>query len=144
MIFVNYLEQPKRIPLEFICDHKSGRRFALCEAMTVCLSDGSLLIIEKGFETDLSSVPGWAWSIFKPIDAGFIGDLVHDKLWADKQTELERFDWNIFRARKFADDERQRWRMALVPEKKIKNHTTHRIIRLIGGFFYSRQLNIPD
>lgn len=143
MIVVGYLEQPPRIPMEFICDHASGRRFALCEEMIVTLSDGSLLRIEKGFETDLSSVPGWAWSIFKPIDAGFIGDLIHDKLWTDKENQLSRFGWEIYPARKFADDERHRWRTALCPEKKIKNAITHRIIRWVGGFFYSRQLAIP-
>lgn len=144
MIVVKYLEQPKTIPLEFICDHKSGRRFAVCESMKIHLSDESILIIQKGFETDLSSVPGWAWSLFRPIDAGFIGDLIHDKLWADKKDELERYDWEIYRARKFADDERHRWRSSLVPEKRLKNWITHRFLRWIGGFYYSRQLNIPD
>jgi hypothetical protein len=141
---LKYLETPGQIPLIYLCQGKSERRFITSESIHVELSDGSLLIIEKGFETDLSSVPGWLWSFCRPIDRGLIGDLIHDKLWTQKQVELERFDGSIYLSRKFADDERHRWRTKLVPHKWIKNHITHRFIRWFGGLYYSRQLSIPD
>ena len=74
---------------------------------------------------------------------GVLGDWIHDELWKDKQRQFEHFDYKIFKARKFADEERLRWRNALAPNKKFKNWITHRVIRLIGGVFYSNQLNIP-
>lgn len=141
---IKYLETPRQIPLVYLCTGKSQRRFVTAEKITVELSDGSWLIIEKGFGTDLSSIPGWCWSLFKPIDHGLIGDLIHDKLWREKEIELERFGWSIFATRKFADEERHRWRTSLVPGKWFKNAVTHRVLRLLGGFFYSHQLTIPE
>ncbi len=141
---IKYLETPDQIPLMYLCNGKSERRFVTAEKISVELSDGSVLIIEKGFETDLSSVPGWLWSFCRPLDRGMIGDLIHDKLWSEKQFELERFDWSIYATRKFADDERHRWRKKLVPHKWLKNAITHRVIRWVGGFFYSHQLRIPE
>ncbi|QHB40989.1 hypothetical protein HWC99_gp58 [Flavobacterium phage vB_FspS_tant8-1] len=143
-MILEYLEQPTEIPLVFLCKHKSERRFAVNQDIFVTLSDGYVLKIEKGFETDLSSIPGWLWSIAKPIDSAFIGDLIHDKLWVDKKNQLERHNFSIFEARKFADDERMKWRKGIAPKKKLKNWITHRVIRWIGGFFYSRQLTIPE
>ena len=81
--------------------------------------------------------------MFKPIDKAAIGDLIHDELWKQKQGQLEHFEFNIHKAREFADLERLKWRNSLAPNKKIKNYITHYVIRLIGGFFYSKQLEIP-
>ena len=35
-------------------------------------------------------------------------------------------------------------RNKLAPNKKLKNYVTHYTIRLLGGFFYSRQIEIPN
>jgi hypothetical protein len=143
-MILRYLEQPTEIPLVFLCKHESERRFKVDQDIFVTLSDGYVLKIEKGFETDLISIPKKFWSILYPIDSAFIGDLIHDILWVDKKNELERHNFSIFEARKFADDERLKWRKGIAPKKKLKNWITHRVIRWIGGFYYSRQLNIPD
>lgn len=143
-MILEHLETPKKIPLSYLCDGVSQRRFVLDEDIFVTLSDGYELHIEQGFETDLSSVPNWMWSLFAPIDRGFIGDLIHDKLWTDKQKQFEHFQYNIFESRRFADNERLKWREHIVPEKGFKNKATHRFIRWFGGFFYSRQLRIPE
>lgn len=111
--------------------------------LKVQLSDGYILKIPKGFIWDGASVPSWLHWLFPPIDEGALGDLIHDKLWMDKQAQFEHFGYNIYKARKFADDERLKWRKALAPKRKVFNWISHKVIRLLGGFFYSRQLNIP-
>lgn len=144
MIYLNYLEQPEKIPLTYLCNGKGGRRFVVSEDIFVTMSDGREMLIEEGFETDLMSIPSWAWSIMKPFDKGIIGDIIHDKLWTIKKEEFEYFKFNIFESRKFADDERLKWRKALVPNMKLKNIITHKVIRWVGGFFYSKQIEIPN
>lgn len=144
MMIIDFLERPDEIPLIYKMDTLSERKFVVADDLFITLSDGYELHIEKGFETDLSSVPELLWSLMTPIDHGFIGDLIHDKLWTEKQNQFEHFGWNIYKARKFADDERLKWRKKMVPEKILKNYITHAVIRLVGGFFYSRQLNIPQ
>lgn len=111
--------------------------------INIKLSNNYILNIPKGTIWDGASIPKYFWWIFKPIDKGAIGDLIHDILWLDKENQLKLFDYNVFLTRKFADQERLNIRNILEPSKKFKNYFTHYIIRLIGGFFYSRQLQIP-
>lgn len=120
------------------------RTFVVTEDIKVVLSDGYQITIKAGTLTDLASVPKWAWSIFTPIDKAFLGDLIHDYLWIDKAGQIAHFNNSPYKARKFADEERLRWRNKLAPKKKFKNWFTHKVIRLIGGVFYSRQLKIPN
>lgn len=141
---LKFLENPTDIPLIYKTNVKGERTFEVSEEIKVTLSDGYVLTIEKGFQTDLASIPKWLWSFFKPIDKAFIGDLIHDKLWVDKIGQINHFDKNLYKARLFADKERTIWRKRIAPKKKFKNWITHRIIRLIGGFFYSRQISIPN
>lgn len=141
---INYLQQPESIPMSFLTYVDGERTFEITEDIKVTLSDGYVIIIKSGTRTDLASVPNWAWSFFKPIDKAFIGDLIHDYLWVDKVGQINHFNNSIYEARKFADYERYKWRTHLAPNKKFKNWLTHKIIRLIGGFYYSRQLRIPD
>ena len=143
-MILKYLEQPKCIPLAYCPDIKGERTFTLEEDITVTLSDSYVITIPKGTTTDLASVPNWAWSILKPIDKGFIGDLIHDYLWMDKFGQVGFFDGSLYKARLFADEERLKWRKALATKKWFHNYLTHYIIRLLGGFFYSHQFKIPD
>lgn len=110
----------------------------------VTLSDGYKLLIPKDTIWDGASIPKWLWWLMSPIDDGALGDLIHDALWVDKQKQFEFFKFNIYQARKFADDERLKWRLKLDPKKKIKTYITHFVIRAIGGFFYSKQIQIPE
>ena len=142
---LKYLQKPEKEFIEKIPESKEyPRHWFFTEDIEVELSDGRILFIKEGSITDGASVPRWLWWLFKPIDEAFIGDAIHDELWINKKVELEHFDWNINDARKFADDERLRWRKALAPKKKIKNYLTHWVIRLIGGLYYSKQLKIPN
>lgn len=111
--------------------------------MSIQLSDNFILNIPKGYVWDGASVPKFLWFIFPPIDKGWIGDLIHDRLWEDKQSQFEYFGYSTYEARKFADEERVRWRRELAEDKKIFNFVSNLVIRLIGGFYYSKQLKIP-
>lgn len=137
------LKPPTFIPLAYLPNSKSERTFVLTQQITVTLTNGRELIIPKGFKTDLASVPSWLWSVFKPIDKAFIADLIHDYLWVNKLPEIALHKGS-YNARKFADNERLQWRIALAPKKKFKNYITHYVIRLFGGFYYSRQIKIPE
>jgi hypothetical protein len=142
---LKYLQKPteewnKRIPKS----KEFPRHWITIVDIEVELSDKYVLKIPKGTIWDGASIPTWLWWLFKPIDEGALGDLIHDVLWTRKLQQLVHFGLSIFKARKFADDERLKWRTFLVPMKKIKNCVTHKVIRWIGGFFYSRQLEIPN
>ncbi len=132
------------IPLTYDPSIEGGRTFIVAETINVVLSNGQRIVIEKGFKTDLASIPQCLWSLLTPIDEGFIGDLIHDYLWVNKQEQLKYFNYNIYNTRKFADDERNRWRTKLSPKRKLKNWVTHTFLRLLGGLWYSRQLKIPS
>ena len=139
----SYFISPEKIHLAYLPNEKGERTFEIYEDIAILLTDSRLIIIPKGFATDLSSVPSWLWSIIKPIDKALIADIIHDYLWVQKSTEIAHFKGSIFEARKFADNERLQWRNALAPNKKLKNYLTHYVLRWFGGFYYSHQLKIP-
>ncbi len=142
---LKYLQRPEYEPIKKIPRSKEHpRHWVFTEDVEIRLSDGRLIVIEEGFIFDGASIPRWLWWLFKPIDEAFIGDAIHDYLWINKKVELEHFRYNINDARRFADDERLRWRRHLAPNKKLKNNITHAVIRVIGGLFYSKQLEIPS
>lgn len=118
------------------------RIFYLNEDMEIVLSDGRTILIPKGFETDLSSIPQIFWGVFKPFDKGLLGDLIHDYLWEDKMSETLYFN-NAYTAQKFADEERLKWRNKLAPELKIKNWLTHKVLRIFGARYYKGKAKIP-
>ena len=118
------------------------RIFYLGEDMQITLSDKRVILIPKGFETDLSSIPQIFWGVFKPFDKGLLGDLIHDYLWEDKMSETLYFD-NAYTAQKFADEERLKWRNKLAPELKIKNWLTHKVLRIFGAAYYNGKKKIP-
>jgi hypothetical protein len=120
------------------------RNWVTITDIEVTLSDGYVLKIPDNTIWDGASIPKWLWWLMKPIDEGALGDLIHDQLWVDKRAQFEFFEYDIHAARKFADEERLRWREALAPRKTVKNIVTHRVIRLIGGLYYSKQIQIPN
>lgn len=145
---LNYYDNPeelkKPIKLSYQPIVKGGRTFTVAEDIEVVLSDGFSIVIKEGTITDLSSVPKCLWSIFTPIDEGFIADLIHDYLWIDKVGQITHFDNSPYQARKFADDERNRWRVKLAPRMRLKNFVTHWFLRVFGSPFYNRKFKIPS
>lgn len=145
MIKIALYQKPKKVWCERITPSKKyPRHWITVLDMAITLSDGHVLTVEKGTIWDGASIPKYLWWLFSPIDEGAIGDFIHDILWVSKEEEFERWDYNIFQARLYADNERHEWRKRLAPKKWIKNEVTHFFIRKIGGFYYSKQLQIPD
>ena len=132
------------IKLGYISNIKGERTFLLLEAVYHTDDSGRNIIVPAGFQTDLISVPSWLWSLFKPFDKAVKGDIIHDYLWKTRVEEIAMFEGNIFEARKYADELRLEIRNELAPKKKFKNYTTHYFLRWFGGFFYSRQIQIPS
>ena len=84
MTKVEYLLDYELIYLNLV--YVKDRIFYLGEDMEIVMSDGRTILIPKGFETDLSSIPQIFWGVFKPFDKGLLGDLIHDYLWEDKMS----------------------------------------------------------
>ena len=113
----------------------------LNEDIEVLLTDGRTILIPKGFETDLSSIPRFLWGILKPFDKGLLGDVIHDYLWEDKMAETLYFD-SAYKAQLFSDRERDFWRKKLAKEFKIKNWVTYKALRIWGGKRYRGEVKI--
>ena len=130
-------------PLLYIkLSYLEKKRWFLEEDMEITMSDKRVILIPKGFETDLSSIPSWLWGLFKPFDEGLLGDIIHDYLWQEKMAETLYFN-NAYVAQKFADDERLKWRKKLAKEFPIKNWITHKALRIFGGKYYRGEKKIP-
>ena len=142
---LNYLQKPPEGCNEPLPKSKEyPRHWVTTVDLEIELSDGYILKAPKGTIWDGASIPSWLFWLASPIDEGAIGDFIHDQLWIDKQGQLEYFNFDIYQARKFADNERVLWRNYLAPKKRLKTAVTNFVIRAIGGFFYSRQLKIPN
>ena len=140
MVKIDYELEYDLVYLNLI--YVKDRVFYLGEDMQITLSDKRVILIPKGFETDLSSIPQIFWGVFKPFDKGLLGDLIHDYLWVEKMSETLYFD-NAYTAQKFADEERLKWRNKLAPELKIKNWLTHKVLRIFGARYYKGKAKIP-
>ena len=141
---IKYLEKPKGVYFIRVKDNKDfPRHWAILKELKIELSNGEIITIPKDYIFDGASVPRILWWLFPPIDSGVMGDLIHDRLWENKKQQLEKYNYNSYKARKFADAERMRWRKGHAKNKVSFNIISNLVIRLIGGFFYSKQLNIP-
>jgi len=138
---VSFLNNPNFIPLNYKTDLNNFNRWVLNESLEIELSDGRVLIIEKGFETDLSSIPSFLWGVIKPFDVALIAELIHDKLYTIKEQEIIHFG-SVYLSRKFADNERNIWRKKIAKNKKIKNVVTNFFVRFLGGLYYRGCLEI--
>jgi len=113
------------IALEYI-PSKKGKKWKIFEQIDVPLSDGSILKIPKGFETDLSSVPKFLWGILPPFGNFLLAALVHDYLYVEKDS----------RGRKFADKE-----MLIISNKrnknKVDNYLRYFAVRVFGNLYWN-------
>lgn len=121
------------------------KQWYLAEDMEIVMFDDRTIIIPKGFETDLSSIPSFLWGLLKPFDEGLLADLIHDYLYASdghKAEEIKHFG-SVFKAQRFADQERDRWRKKLAKEFPIKNWITYKALRIFGGKYYRGEKQLP-
>jgi hypothetical protein len=143
MIKLDLYQIPKDGWCERITPSKQyPRHWILLEDIEITLSDNSNIAIPKGFIWDGASIPKWLWFMFPNIQLNSIVFLIHDFLYIDKENQLKRFNFNIFDARKFKDNEMKKW--GCVHFSKITITIFHFVIRKIGGFYYSRQFKIPN
>ncbi len=141
-----YIEWTERLPKT----KEHPRHWITIIDIVFTLSDGRTIFINKGTVWDGSSIPKPLWRILSPFDKAVFGDFIHDMLWKFKYQEIVHFvkvngefNLNIHSVRKFADDERHKWRCHLAPELELKNELTHFVVRNVGGLYYSRQREIP-
>lgn len=140
---LKYLQQPTvnwTEPLPRTAEYP--RHWVTIVDIEVELSNGYILKVSKGEIWDGASIPRWLWWLIKPFDNGAFGDFIHDMLWINQFDQIG-YHGSIFLARKFADEERVKWRNYLAPDKKLKTKFTHFVIRKIGGLFYSKQIKLP-
>ena len=109
---------------------KGGKMWVLEKQIKHVLHNGDIIIIPKGFLTDLSSVPKILWSFLPPYGKFLLAPLVHDYLYIVDQS----------RGRKFADKE-----MLIVSNKTHKNKIDN-YIRFIGvrafGWIYWKYVDL--
>ena len=118
---LSYLENPKKEWFKKIEKSKKyPRHWITIVDLEIELSDGYVLKVPSGSIWDGASIPKWLWWLFKPIDEGALGDFIHDQLWENKDIQLDRFSFNIYQTRLFADNERVKWRKAHAPRLKNK------------------------
>lgn len=73
----------------------SKKPYEVLENIKVLLSDGSMIIIPKGFRSDGSSSPSSMWGLFPPFGDFILAALTHDYL----------YNIETHRGRRFADRE---------------------------------------
>ena len=146
---IQHLEQPKYIPLAFVPNSRGERGWIVTKDITVELSDGYKLLIPKGFETDLRSVPSYLWGIIKPYNNALFAYLIHDRLYADKIGQMLHFSKQNngrvqpYIAKKFADEEMYKWANALAPHRKLENYVSYLAVRWFGDPVYWGRKSVP-
>jgi len=145
---VKYQEQPKYIPLAFLPNSRGERVWEVTEDIHVILSDNYKLLIPKGFETDLRSVPTWLWGIIQPYNNALFAYLIHDRLYADKLGQMKHFigkkgEIKPYLAKKFADNEMYKWSSALAPDRKLENYLSYLAVRWFGNPVYWGRKSVP-
>ena len=143
---LHYLEKPRVAPaISYVFGSK--RFFELAETVEIELSDNYWLKIEKGFRTDLRSVPKWLWSILPPYDDAFIAFLIHDALWSPKEKVrlIAKFNGDIEKAKKFTEYEMLKWSNAHAPNLKRQHKLIHKFLRSPFVMkYYTKQIKIPE
>lgn len=103
-------------------------KYTIEEELKIKLSNGNILVIEKGFKWDKSSMPKIFHWIFAPTGKFEVAALIHDKIYKDLKHEYSR---------KFADLEMLKWSKALQGTKKwsfrnFDNYFRYFGVRLVG------------
>ena len=149
MIKLDYLQSAEKIPLNFLPNSRGERMFEVAEDIQVRLSDGYELLIPKGFETDLRSVPKFLWSKIQPYNSALLAYLIHDRLYADKIGQMLHFskkhngEARPYIAKRFADEEMFKWANVLAPHRKLENYLSYLAVRRFGNPVYWGRKSVP-
>jgi hypothetical protein len=113
---------------------KNRKYFVVLKDIPVQLSDGSEIVIEKGFRFDGSSTP-WYIEWFLPrFGAHLFSACIHDWLYIK---DYRREKTSTRKARKFADKEMRLWAYAC-GQSRIDNELRYLGVRMFGYFVYVR------
>ena len=131
------------IKLEYVRGRRSNKMlfdnsWRLLEDLPVHLSNGDVITIPKGFETDFSSIPEFLWSLLKPFGDFLLAPIVHDWMYRNDY-KVEQLGW--YKARLFADKE-----MLYISRKtnskkwhnRLDNNVRYLFVRMFGGFNYKK------
>lgn len=104
--------------------HHKGKKFVIAEDFKETLSDGHVIIIPKGFVTDLSSVPRLLWWLISPFGDFIKASVLHDFLYHLK-----------FDNRKYCD-----YQMLYMSNRdsknKLDNYLRYYTVRLFGWLYW--------
>lgn len=135
------------VKISYITDSRrrtKWRTFILEQDVEVKLTNGINLVIPKGFEWDLSSVPRiFSW-ILLPYGNFLIAALIHD--WLYQNSDLVTLDWfngDTKAARKFSDLEMLHWSRAMQHTRgwsfyNIDNQIRYKMVRWFGAGVWKR------
>ena len=121
------LATDRLIQLSFIYSYRSRKYWEILRPVSIQLSSGEVIVIPKGFVTDLSSVPRFLWAIFPPFGDFLLAALIHDYLYV----------FNVG-TRKDADREMLIWSNVL-NDHKIDNKLRYYAVRLFGQSWWLHQ-----
>lgn len=134
----------KYIELVYVRGRRSNKlmfdnSWLVAENLRVTLSNGDVITIPEGFETDLSSIPEFLWGIFKPFGDFLLAPLVHDWMY---RTKYKADELGAKAARKFADDEMY-YISTLTNDKhwhnRLDNWLRWKAVRAFGGISYNKK-----
>lgn len=106
---------------------RKKQMFRVLKDLTIQLSNGDIIIIPKGFKTDLKSVPNILWSIVSPYGDFLLAVIIHDYLYVED-----------YISQKFADKEMLIWSNTINPHNKIENYLSYWMVRLFGKSVYKK------
>ncbi len=106
----------------------------LSEEIEYKLSNGEVIVVPRGFETDLSSVPRFLWSFSPPYGDFLLAAILHDWMYA---SDYRRGELGNSQARKLADIEMLKWSNKL-NKNKFDNYFKYYGVRLVGAHVYKR------
>jgi len=131
-------EHIKTIPLNYVLGRRSAKQIGdfsweLAVNLSVTLSNGDLIVMPKGFKTDLSSIPEFWWGVQKPFGDFILAPIVHDWMY---RTNYKKESLGYYDARLMADKE------MLYISKATNGSKWHNkldnIIRFIGVRLFGR------
>lgn len=98
-------------------------KYTIEEELRIELSNGDLLVIEKGFLWDKSSMPKILHWLFAPTGKFEVAALIHDKIYKDLKDKYSR---------RFTDQEMYKWSIALQGTKKWSFRNFDNSFRYVG------------
>lgn len=129
-IIIPFGTNPLYIPLVYYPRSRKSKFFELYTDLEVTLSNGDVIVIPKGFQTDLSSVPRWLWSFLPSYGVDLIAYIIHDYLYHTQKY-----------SREFSDREMYLW-AKILRDDNIDPWLRYKGVRLFGGLVWNKIVRI--